>query len=337
MDENATSESNTGKPDETAPRNLPIHLHGFDTRERAVVFSEWLAGYVREISRYMDLSQLDGVTIAHDYRQALLDLDRGNISLPPLTPSDGYAIGVAMTPLVMRDNSLKSHIVLNAAFMLALENHQHENHRFAFHILAHECAHVEITHRFNTVFPGVLLQRRRNLQEACRWPIIISCWDEYAATFKSALYGDVQIDGYEETFLNCLDGARPSANRLIAAYRSHASVDQILREVYGVYGDLLKFAAYHIGNIHGLNLTLDDVPRTTDALDGHWFAPYFEELTAACEAIAENYGQWPDQTAFEVIGDLADRLVADGGLYITVIDNNQLYVDIPFSPETMPD
>ena len=338
MDEQASLQSRTDNQSETAPLKFSVNLNGFDTEEQAIQFSEWLGGYVREISRYIDLSQLDGITIAHDYRQALLDLDKGYISSTPLTPSDGHAIGVAMTPSVMRGTSLKSHIVLNAAFMLELENSKHENFGLALHILAHECAHVEITHRFNTAFPGVLLQQAyENLQKSYRWQIILACWDEYAATSKSAPFGQVQTEGYEDTFLQHLDEAKLKANCLITAYRNHGSVVQILGEVYGVYGELLKFAAYHLGNMKGLGLNLDDVPRTKKALDGHWFTPYFEELSVACEGIAENYGEWTDQAAFEVIGDLADKLVAEGGVYVTTNANDQLYVDIPITPETVSD
>ena len=338
MDELTASESSGAGPSWTVPINLAISAKGFETEEHATKFGELLGEYVCELSRYIDLSQLDGVTIAYDYRQALLDLDRGYTSSYRLTPSESHAIGVAMTPSVMRGSSLKSHIVLNAAFMLGLENPEHEHFGLALHMLAHECTHVEITHRFNTVFPGVLLQKSyKNLQEAFRWQIILACWDEYAATSLSARYGQVQTEGYEDTFLQSLGETRQKANSLIAAYRIHAQVDQILGEVYGVYGELLKFAAYHLGNMKGQGLTLDDTPRTAEVLVGNWFAPYFEQLGAACEGIASNYGEWADQAAFEVIGDLVDKLVDEGGVHVITLADGQLYVDIPFSPETMPD
>jgi hypothetical protein len=102
-------------------------------------------------------------------------------------------------------------------------------------------------------------------------------------------------------------------------------------KMYGVYGDLLKFASYHLGNMAGLDLTLDDVPKTKAALEGHWFEPYFDKLKQACADIAADYGKWTDRCTFEALGDLADDIVADGGLIISGHrDDGGFHVDIPF-------
>ncbi|WP_298125232.1 hypothetical protein [Brevundimonas sp.] len=79
-----------------------------------------VASYVRAISRRINLASLDGITIAGDYAQALLELDRGYETSHTLTPSEGLAIGVAMTPSVIRDGVVKSHLVLNAGIIAAL-------------------------------------------------------------------------------------------------------------------------------------------------------------------------------------------------------------------------
>jgi len=100
----------------------------------------------------------------------------------------------------------------------------------------------------------------------------------------------------------------------------------------------MKFASYHLGNMVGLGITLDDPPKTKAALDGHWFAPFFDKLKRAYADIAADYGKWTDRSVFEALGDLADEIVADGGLTISGHgDDGGFYVDIPFTPETMPD
>jgi hypothetical protein len=90
------SESDTPRP-ATAPESISVSLGGFDTEEHARAFGNLLAMYVRELSRQIDLSALDGITVAFDYAQALLDLDRGYATTRKLTPSDGLVYGVAMT------------------------------------------------------------------------------------------------------------------------------------------------------------------------------------------------------------------------------------------------
>lgn len=318
------------QPVKTVPESFPLSVRGFDSESHAMEFGQLLGAYVGEFSRYIDLSQLDGVTVAFDYSQALLDLDRGCASSQRLAPSAGDTVGIAMTPSVIRAGQVKSHIVLNAGYVRSLENSDDEHYGFAVHTLAHECAHVEVTHRFNTSFPGVLLQRSYpDLQANFRWQTIFACWDEYAATLISAKYGTPNTVGYEDTFISALETTRSRVSDLIRAYRLHGDVVRILQEVYGAMGNVLKFSAYHLGNLAGLDITWTDMPRTTEALDGHWFRSYFLRLDEACRTIGSSYGRWVDESAFHVIGDLVDELVADAGLYVTKNVDGGLYVDIP--------
>lgn len=320
----------------TVPNAYPVSLRGFDTEDHATQFGQLLGEYVRELSRYIDLSQLDGITVAYDYGQALLDLDRGYETAHRLTPSEELAVGVAMTPSVMRDGKIKSHIVLNGAIIAALENPELDQFGLSLHTLAHECAHVEVTHRFDSCFPGTILQKRyENAHHAFRWQIIIACWDEYAATWICASAGEDPTAGYEETFLLALQETRTKANNQIKAFRIHGKVDQILAEVYGAYGELIRFASYLLGTMAGKNLSLADLPKSVAALDGHWFSPYFDRLAEIYKAIAADYGKWSDLSAFELLGDLADQIVAEGGVIISYRPDGSPYADIPYTRQTM--
>ena len=85
-------------------------------------------------------------------------------------------------------------------------------------------------------------------------------------------------------------------------------------------------------------LTLEDLPKTKAALDDHWFEPFFAKLQQACADIAADYGKWTDRSAFEALGDVADEIVAHGGVIVSGHkENGGFYVHIPFTPETMPD
>lgn len=315
---------------QTVPTSFPLKASGFASEKEAMEFGQLAGAYVGEISRTIDLSQLDGITIAYDYSQALLSLDRGYQTSQPLTPSEGATVGIAMTPSVIRDGQIKSHIVLNALYVRPLENSDDQHYRAAFHTVAHECAHVEITHQFDKAFPNVLLQRSyRDMQENFRWQTILACWDEYAATLISAKYGDPPTVGYEDTFLGAVTATGDNVNQLFKEFRIHDDVTRILQEVYEAMGNLLKFAAYHLGNLRGLGVAWTDMPRTVAALEGHWFTSFFLRLQDACSAILANYAQWEDESAFETIGNLVDELVAMAGLHITKTANGGLHVEIP--------
>jgi hypothetical protein len=242
-----------------------------------------------------------------------------------------------MTPSVIREGKLRSHIVLDAGLALALEDPNGENFGAAFNMVAHECAHVKITTVFDKAFPNFLLRKRHdNPHDALRWQIIGACWDEYAATWLSAPFGRDPAQWYEETFILALKQTRQKANDLIKAYRLHRDVNRVLAEVYGAYGELLKYAAYHLGNLAGRGLSPSQRPATTAALSGHWFAPYFARLAELCEDIAKSYARWSDFSKFEAIADLADEIVREGGMTISPLPGGRVHVHIPFTPETMP-
>lgn len=135
-----------------------------------------------------------------------------------------------------------------------------------------------------------------------------------------------------------LEETRPRANSLLKAYRLHQNVEQITAEIYGTYGDLMKFASYHLGNMAGLGITLDDLHKTKAALEGHSFAAHFVKLKELCESIATDYGNWTDRSKFETIGNLADEIVVEGGLIISDFrDDGGFYVHVRPPDETIPD
>jgi hypothetical protein len=340
MDEN--SENNQSSPQieelaQTAPENLSISLREFDTEDHARQFANLVALCVRKLSECIDLSTLDGITIADDYLSALHSLDRGYETTYKLTPTTDIAWGVAMTPSVMREGKIRSHMVFNANVLLPLEDPNHELFARALHTLAHECAHVEVTAAFDSCFPGVLLQKgHRDFHDAFRRGIVTASWDEYAATRICARIGHDPTEEYEQTFLTVLCSSREKANECIKAYRLHADLERIIREVYESYGNLLKFACYHIGNMRGLELSLDDLPNTKKALDGHWFKSFWPRLIVACEMIWADFGRWQNEQPFEAFGNLVDEIVKDGGLYLTHLEDGTIYADLPFTPDTLP-
>ena len=331
-----TSEVVDGRPP-TLPNSVNVCARAFDSAERANNIATLIGACILELSRQFDLSTLDGVTVAHDYNQALLDLDRGYESSFRLTPSESHVVGIAMTPSVLRNGALKSHIVLNAVYVAALEDINHELFGSTLHTIAHECAHVEITHAFDTAFPDTLLRTQHaDARDGYRWATTLACWDEYAATMFSAGFGTPPTESYEGTFLVSLRDTRPQVIEYIKAFRIHSNIDQLLGEVYVAYGELMKFAAYHLGNLSGLGRTVADMPKTMDTLEGHWFQPYCTRLDGALRGIAKDYGKWSDKLVFEVLADLADELLAQNGIHYKSRPNGQLYIDIPFTAETLP-
>lgn len=321
----------------TAPKSISMSMRSFESAESATALANIIANHVQIIGRAIDLRTLDGITVAYDYRQALAELDRGYETSYKLTPSTDIVEGVAMTPSVMHNNAIKSHIVFNALYMQALADETSDFYLHSVHIVAHECAHVEITRAFDQAFPGTLLQQSyANPYDARRWDVILACWDEYAATRIAAGIGRDPTTDYETCFTEALQNARNLANEKIKAYRLHADHTQVLDEVHTIYGTLMKLACYHLGNMAGKGVTLAYLPNTRTALEGSWFAPHWAILEERCAAVWEMFGQWADKSCFERIGDIFDDVLESGGVFVTKTGRETARMDIPFSPETLP-
>lgn len=92
-----------------------VTLHDFGDEILAKEYADILNTVIGALSRDIPLHDLDGITIAADYNDALAKLDRGDPDLPHVKSGAlGYGLGVAMPVTVVRNGKLKEHLVFAA-------------------------------------------------------------------------------------------------------------------------------------------------------------------------------------------------------------------------------
>lgn|GEM_PF-609257 len=323
----------------TAPSNLSASARGYEREEDARRIGSNVLGLIQLFGKYINLETLDGITLAYDYGNALAELDRGVELGSKLQASQDWAVGVAMTPSVLRDGQVKSHIVLNAAIMEGLdEDPEHLHCQEAVHLLAHECAHVEINAVFDRQFPNrVLRHKHETWYEHLRWEVISCSWDEYAACRISAGFGNNPSENYRSIFENILGEASENVRQAILKYRHDSDLDDLVMEAQRNIGNLAKFASYVLGTADGFEHSLEeDLPEIADALQGHWFRPFFFRLWDALRELWARYGEWETLDEFGNIADIWLEMMADRGLEVTPQEDGTMYVNVPFRPETSP-
>lgn len=318
----------------TLPTNVGISLSGpFESEDKAREFAYGVLGAMRVLGRSMDLSGVDGVTISGEYHEVLATLDRGIEGLRPLTAStdeDG-AIGIAMAPAVLRDGKLKTHLVFHVNAILGLAEPESELFPLAVHTLTHECAHAMLHTAFDNRFPNVILREgASNYIDRFRLEVTDACWEEYGATRASACWGTDPTDGYVSTFVKALSETDSHANEFILSYRTHGDIDQILAEVPPLYANLIKWASYLIGTMHGLDKKIADLPELAEALNDHWFSEYFEKLETAYRKLWERLGEWDDRAEFDPIGNIAVDVLEKGGMKLIKTSTDNTKIEIPF-------
>lgn len=325
-------------PPPTAPESFQVSLRGFTDADEAEQFGNTMGMAVREISRFIDLERLDGVTVAYDYDDALSQLDRGYEATKPLTRTAGdQLLGVAMAPAVLREGAVKAHLVFHAPFVLPLEDEQSEHYQQALYLVAHECGHIEDLKHRDECFPGTILQRQiTDYEEALLEQITSVLWEEYAACHASAILGPEEAPVFEESLVSVLSVARDKANVAIRSYRLHGDIDRVLEEAGRPLCEPLRLAAYLFGHLDGTDADLDTVPQARDALTASPYNAFADRLRDTLRDLWSRRGQWASCEEFEPLNDLARDVLAHGGLILERLPDGELHVDIPFTPETMP-
>jgi len=325
----------------TIPSNLLFSARGFADEDYAKEAMHKLYSVLSVISQSIDLTKLDGVTVAFDYDEALAELDRGYETTYKLTASKGVAIGVAMAPTVIRDGVIKTHLVLNASYALnVLEEPGEETNYFnqSLHLIAHECAHVEVTAAFDRSFPGFLLQKAHsNILDYMRWEAILATWDEYAVCRITGSIGYDPADDYLETFVKILGDSRGQCFEMIKAYRTHGDVGKVVVEVYGRLGDLLKYSSYFLGAVAAQETPETHPVALTEGAEFGWYARFYERLIEVHEALWNEFGKWEGLDAFEAIGDILEDMAESVGVEASRESDNLLSFNIPYRRESMPD
>jgi hypothetical protein len=209
---------------------------------------------------------------------------------------------------------------------------------YILYVLAHECGHVHDLKVRDEAFPNTLFHKKyTNIRQSTFGQISAACWEEYAACYLSAPYSVGQVLGDISTvFVDTSRDARTRANGAIKKYRTHHDLQRLIEEVKCEYGSVLKFASYLLGHLHGLGLTISDCNEANNFISGHWCEAFIVRLDAALSSLMARYGQWTDISVFNVLEDIADDLFKDGGISISETSIDGAYIDVPFTPQTMP-
>jgi hypothetical protein len=332
---------------ERRPSTMPdigIDLHNFASAEHANAVGQEVLSALHALGKVLNLERLAQVIVAYNYDEILAGLDRGTqVSGPLEATDDGIAVGIAMTPKVLRDGEPRAVMVLNAAYMDVLTERQSPKtesmRERILNTLAHECGHVHDQHVQASTLPGVILKVQLPFRDGVLCSMAFGCWEEYIACFLSAFMGkDWTLKDFEETFCKSVARARERADASIRQYRMHKDVGRLTNEVGEEYKRVMMYASYLLGHIDGLNRAVEEAaPKAVEYLETHsYFKPFFRRLHSELRALHQSYGAWTGIDVFEPLKRLADELLKVGGVEIQARPDGSAYVSVPFTPETIP-
>jgi hypothetical protein len=336
----------------TLPENMYVTIRGFSAE--AEPFARKLGQAVMDcfqvLARCMDLSGLERVIVAADYAAALAEVDRGIETNHVLAATkDELRTGVAMTPAVMRDGVLRSQILVDAAFLLAMverdqmfpvpvsEEEFDNMNAQAHYLIAHEAGHAHDHTVIDRQLPGWILRERISDYESGP---AIEAVSEYTACRLSASFGDErETKKYEETFVRALTTTRECGNQIIIAYRTHANLSTIVQEFIPLYARLMNVYSYLLGHVDGLQQRLEDAAPEAHTLikKTEWFTGLAKRWHNAFRDGWEIYGKWNSpEEMYAPLKDIFHDLLKVGGIDVQPRPDGQYHIHIPFTPETVP-
>jgi len=284
------------------------------------------------------------VYVAYDYEGTLANLERGFETKNTLAPTqDDVAVGIAMTPAILQDGVLRSVIVLNAYHMLTLIHSDNEElkpyYRRMVYTLAHECGHVHDLGVKARSFPEQWLKARLNMHDGTLFEVAEGCWSEYIASRLSAIMSPHETTtDYENTFCEQLEKSVPAIQGFLRQYRMHGDVGRVLSECSYVVKKVLVYASYLFGQLDGIGASLQDgAPKAKALLEKHGqVEPLVKRLEAELESMNNVYENWDKLEVFEPLKKIALDLFAVAGLHLEDRGDEGMYVDIPYSEDTLP-
>ena len=330
-----------GRSPTTTPP-LTIHVHGIARAEVVDALRRVVADHVVALGSFFDLRDLDGLTIAVDYDAALADLDYGFEGSMRLGRTDTETMqGVARTCQVVRAGSVKSHIVLGASMMISLvagDLTTPEAREIALGLIAHECCHVQLNSRMSELVPDARIDAEiADWGRALTFQVARVLWEEYAVSRLSARFAPRQNDLNAELVLGVAPGARERADESIRAYRSHGDLNVLLGEAGSELCQPLKAASYLLGGMDGAGQGWREYPAAAAAVSAGGFAALVDALHERCEALWVSQADWSaEKDVLAPLRGLVCEALSSGGIHLRRMEAGDWYVDVPFTPQTLP-
>lgn len=327
-------------PESTAPARFSVSVKGFSSEDEAQKLGEAVGECIRALGRLIDLSTLDGVTIAKDYDAALAGIDRGLDGLRPLERSDSEEMqGVAMSASVVRDGHVKSHLIFNAEMVAALifADAPAASMQQAIGIIAHECAHVQITAQKEVAIPDARFGAQiESYERAVLFQLAEVCWDEYAACRISAPFAKGQNEIHAKVVTSVFEGARDRSNAAIRSYRHHGDLDRLVGEAGAALCEPMKAVAYLLGGMDEANETWEDWSAARFAIEAGGYGDVVDLLHQELRVLWDTQDQWdPTLDTFAPLLAIGKRVFETGGIFFNSRPDGSALIKVPFTLGTI--
>lgn len=305
-----------GQNDE--PWQYELSLLGCGDNDDVQELTSAIQSVVRSLSQAIPLNRLDGITVASDYRTAVVSLDRGyEGSSAPETAPEEIGQGIARTISIHRDGRWKERIIIDARASFALLADESDTVEWGLYILVRQLAEVAITEMIKRHLPGVWMRPIADPLQGFLYTNLHPAIFGYLGSHFSAGFGDTSsnIEIKRELFISALREMKSAGLAARFEYRYHGDVDRLLAIVMPRVSYALQFGADLLGHCAASGADpFDSDGELVRALDDaglqHWF-PIFQDRL---ERLRMRFGHWDSFDEFLALNIHVERLMWQLGI-----------------------
>jgi hypothetical protein len=99
----------------------------------------------------------------------------------------------------------------------------------------------------------------------------------------------------------------------------------------------LRLLAYLTGHLDGVGQEFAEPEDVQTELTTTGYLSFAERLHEVLRVLWEKRGSWTSRAEFEPLETIVRDVLSDGGLVARPRPDGSMYIDVPFSPDTIPD
>jgi hypothetical protein len=287
----------------------------------------------------LDLRRMYRITVAADYAGELAS----TVTCPKNMSytNEEYAIGIAQVMALPYKGGYEFVPVVNAQLANNLVQDNEEGYRSdefltTLHFFHHELCHV---HDNNKKYDAIENMYPDNAKDHFLLNLSHFVWCEYIANYlSSSTATKTSVEMVLETFIDAVKRTKDDIDREIREYRLDGDLDRLIG-IFHRHGHFLaKSAAYVLGYMDGLNMTLEKIStEASKCLSGSYFENTWNEMYSALKNMNNLYpDRWKGLEVFNPLNGVMESYYADMGMILSNRDGGQLYMHIPMKPENTP-
>lgn len=282
---------------------------------------------------FLDLRRLKDIIICDDVNAEIMMMSH-DFNKSSINSDEKHSYVFAKVITVVENEDIKIMLILDKNFSLSLvkKNHCTLNYKDSLHVLHHELAHVHDFNKKIDIFKDKILKDKYEGIHLITYPLAEKCWSEYIANFiassstTKSSFPKLMAESLALLVVSIPKGIQTN----IHVYKSNKKRTDIFDEINLQIESLLQTAAYLLGYMHGLNLSLAEISDEADyAVEKSVFKSTWYAMAYELSSIKEVYPSgWEKLVIYDNLASCFQNFYKAFGIVLKQDEDKNLFLEL---------